>query len=64
LDLRRVKVVVQYKVPKSPDTLVQRFGQAAQDQSINAVAILLAEKGYFSKKRWAQKREEYKRLFD
>ncbi|KAF8328526.1 P-loop containing nucleoside triphosphate hydrolase protein, partial [Cantharellus anzutake] len=47
LDLRQVKVVVQWRVPKSPDTLVQRFGRAGRDGSIQAIAILIAEKAYF-----------------
>ncbi|KAF8327974.1 uncharacterized protein EI90DRAFT_3126619 [Cantharellus anzutake] len=51
LDLCQVKVVVQWRVPKSPDTLVQHFGRAGRDGSIQAIAILIAEKAYFSKPR-------------
>ena len=41
-------MVVQYKLPKRVDDMVQRFGRAGQDQSISATAILLVEKKFCS----------------
>ncbi|KAF8340422.1 P-loop containing nucleoside triphosphate hydrolase protein, partial [Cantharellus anzutake] len=43
LDLHRVKIVVQYRLPKKIDAMVQRFGRAGRDQSIDAIAILMVE---------------------
>ncbi|KAF8313728.1 P-loop containing nucleoside triphosphate hydrolase protein, partial [Cantharellus anzutake] len=47
LDLRRVRIVVQYRLLKKIDAIVQRFGRAGRDSSIQATAILLVEKTYF-----------------
>src|SRR5260370_32218605 len=49
LDLCSIRVVVQYRMPKKLDALVQRFGCAGCDPLIQATAILLAEKTYFNK---------------
>ena len=50
---------MQWRVPNSPDTLVQRFGRAGCDSSIQAVAILIAEKAYFSKSRIEKRKAEF-----
>ena len=56
--MRHIKIVVQYRLPKNIDALVQRIGRAGRDPSIQAIAILLVEKSYFSKsqlERWTEK---------
>ena len=63
LDLRKVKIVVQYRVPKSTDTLVQRVGRAGRDPSINTIALLLAEKAYFSKVRVDKLEQEWSQSY-
>ncbi len=40
---------MQYRLPKKTDALVQHFGCVGHDPSIQATAILLVEKTYFSK---------------
>ena len=61
LDLCSIRVVVQYRMPKKLDALVQRFGCAGCDPLIQATAILLVEKTYFNKpelKCWASRFED------
>ncbi len=50
--------MVQWQVPKSIDTLVQCFSRAGCDSSVQAVAILITEKGYFSKQRINKRKTE------
>ncbi|KAI0688585.1 P-loop containing nucleoside triphosphate hydrolase protein [Cytidiella melzeri] len=47
LDVPNIAVVVQWKVPSSLNTLIQRFGRAACDYSLQGVAILIAEPSWF-----------------
>jgi len=54
-----VKVVVQWQVPKSPNTLIQHFGWAGHDSSIQAIAILIEEKAYFSKPRVDRRKADF-----
>jgi superfamily II DNA helicase RecQ len=42
-----VLTVVQWRAPKDINTLVQWFGCAARDLSLQAVAILIAEPKWF-----------------
>ena len=52
--------VVQWRAPKDLNTLMQRFGRAARDFSLQAVAILIAEPRWFledHQKRLARKRK-------
>ena len=58
-----MKIVVQWQVPKSTDTVIQHFGQAGCNSSIQAVAILIAEKGYFSKLRVKKRKAEFEASF-
>jgi len=61
--LCQVKIVVQWQVPKSTDTVIQHFGQAGCNSSIQAVAILIAEKGYFSKLRVEKRKAKFEASF-
>ena len=63
LNLHQVKVVVQWQVPKSTNMLVQHFGWVGCDNSIQAVAILFAEKGFFSHLRLEKKKAEFEASF-
>ena len=61
LDLCHVKVTVQYRLPKNLNAVVQHFGRAGRDPSIQATGILLVEKTYFSKselERWGSRLED------
>ena len=61
LDLHWVRVVVQYHLPKNIDAIIQHFGHAGCNSSIQAIAILLVEKTYFSKpglEHWASMFED------
>ena len=56
--MRHIKIIIQYRLPKNIDALVQQIGRAGQDLSIQAIAILLVKKSYFSKsqlERWTEK---------
>ena len=60
VDIPDVLTVVQWRVPKDLNTLMQHFGHAGQEFSLQAVAILLAEPKWFledHQKRHAQKRK-------
>ena len=61
VDIPDVLTVVQWRVPKDLNTLMQRFGRAGRDFSLQAVAILLAEPKWFledHQKRLARKRKQ------
>ena len=47
--MHHVKVIVQYRLPKKLDAMVQCFGCARCNQLIDAVMILLVEKTYVNK---------------
>jgi superfamily II DNA/RNA helicase len=60
VDILDVLTVVQWRVPKDLNILMQQFGCAAQDFSLQAVAILVAEPKWFledHQKRLARKRK-------
>src|SRR5712691_11656732 len=60
VDIPDVLTVVQWRVPKDLNTLMQRFGRAGRDFSLQAVAILLAEPKWFledHQKRLTRKRK-------
>ncbi|EMD34258.1 hypothetical protein CERSUDRAFT_55318 [Gelatoporia subvermispora B] len=44
LDLSDIKLIIQWKVPSSLNTLWQRFGRAARGDGFQGFAILIAEK--------------------
>ena len=54
LDIPDISIVVQWKVPKDLNTLVQRFGRAVRCPDLQGVAILLAEPTWFYETRLAQ----------
>ena len=54
LDIPDVLIVVQWKVPKDLNTLVQRFGRAVRNPDLQGVAILIAEPGWFYETRLSQ----------
>lgn len=54
LDIPDISIVVQWKVPKDLNTLVQRFGRAVRSPDLQGVAILLAEPTWFYETRLAQ----------
>jgi superfamily II DNA helicase RecQ len=47
LDLSNIEIVVQYLVPPSLSTLVQRLGRGGRDPGMRAFGIFLAEPKYF-----------------
>ena len=47
LDIRDVAIVVQWKVPRDLNTVMQHFGLGARDPELQAVAILIAEPSWF-----------------
>jgi superfamily II DNA helicase RecQ len=47
VDIPDVLTVVQWRAPKDLNTLMQRFGRAGRDFSLQAVVILLAEPKWF-----------------
>jgi hypothetical protein len=47
VDIPDVLVIVQWRAPKDLNILIQCFGCAAQDFSLQAVAILIAEPRWF-----------------
>ncbi|PSS32230.1 hypothetical protein PHLCEN_2v1999 [Hermanssonia centrifuga] len=61
LDIADVKIVVQWKVPKSLNTLMQRFGRAARNPLLQGIAILLAEPSWFYEERLALEQRKRKR---
>ena len=50
-DIPDIELVVQFGIPQSLSVLNQRFGHAGQSPSIQAKAILLAEKSIFKQKK-------------
>ena len=59
VDIPDVLTVMQWRVPKDLNTLMQCFGHAGQEFSLQAVAILLAELKWFLEDH--QKRHTWKR---
>ena len=60
VDIPDVLIVVQWRAPRDLNTLMQRFGRAGRDFSLQAVGILLAEPKWFledHQKRLARKRK-------
>jgi len=60
VDIPDVLTVVQWRAPKDLNTLMQRFGHAGRDFSLQAVAILLTEPKWFledHQKKLAKKRK-------
>jgi superfamily II DNA/RNA helicase len=55
LDVRSIKIVVQYRVPDSLSTLAQRLGRGGRDHTLEAVGILLAEAEHFDEVKEATK---------
>lgn len=47
LDIADIIIVVQWKVPKDLNTLIQRFGRAVRDLQLEGIAVLFAEPGAF-----------------
>ncbi|EPS96960.1 hypothetical protein FOMPIDRAFT_1094615, partial [Fomitopsis schrenkii] len=47
IDVRNIRVVVQWRLTCDLNTLWQRFGRAARDPSLDAIAILFVEAKYF-----------------
>ncbi|KAF8971523.1 P-loop containing nucleoside triphosphate hydrolase protein, partial [Flammula alnicola] len=47
LDIPDVQIIVQWKVPKDLNTLMQRFGRGGRNFSLEATAILIAEPKWF-----------------
>ncbi|KAG8999247.1 hypothetical protein FRB90_012121 [Tulasnella sp. 427] len=47
IDIRDIRIVVQYQAPDSLCTLIQRWGRGARDPSIQATCLLLAEEKHF-----------------
>ncbi|KAI0075498.1 hypothetical protein K474DRAFT_1571033, partial [Panus rudis PR-1116 ss-1] len=47
LNIRDIIIVVQWKVPKDMNVLMQRFGRAVRDQELQGFAILIAEPSAF-----------------
>ncbi|KAI0072283.1 hypothetical protein K474DRAFT_1555970, partial [Panus rudis PR-1116 ss-1] len=47
LDVPDILIVVQWKVPKDINTLMQRFGRAVRNQALQGTAILIAEPQWF-----------------
>ncbi|KIY69959.1 P-loop containing nucleoside triphosphate hydrolase protein, partial [Cylindrobasidium torrendii FP15055 ss-10] len=45
MDLPDIEFIVQWSIPSDIDTLWQRFGRAARDFALSAIALLLVEKG-------------------
>lgn len=66
IDVRNIRVVVQWRLTCDLNTLWQRFGRAARDPSLDAIAILFVEAKYFDdekeKKTRAQKRKAEQQL--
>ncbi|KAI0702311.1 P-loop containing nucleoside triphosphate hydrolase protein, partial [Cytidiella melzeri] len=60
LDIPNIEIVVQWKVPNNLDTLIQRFGRAVRDYSLQGVAILISEPQWFyeDQKRLQKTREQ------
>ncbi|KIJ35148.1 hypothetical protein M422DRAFT_181151 [Sphaerobolus stellatus SS14] len=48
LDIKDITLVVQWRVPMSLCTLMQRFGRGARDLALTALCILLAEPSVFT----------------
>ncbi|KAH9929414.1 P-loop containing nucleoside triphosphate hydrolase protein [Fomitopsis serialis] len=51
-----VRIVVQWRMPRDLNTLWQRFGRAARDLTLNAVAILLVDGRYFDEEKEKKQR--------
>ncbi|RDX40433.1 hypothetical protein OH76DRAFT_1299110, partial [Lentinus brumalis] len=51
LDIRDVKIIVQWKAPTDLNTVIQRFGRGARDPGLQAVVILIAEPNCFYEER-------------
>ncbi|OSX62962.1 hypothetical protein POSPLADRAFT_1109487, partial [Postia placenta MAD-698-R-SB12] len=47
VDVTDIEIIVQWQMSCDMNTLWQRFGRAAWDQSLTAIAILLVEAKYF-----------------
>lgn len=64
--MRNIRIVVQWRLTCDLNTLWQRFGRAARDPSLDAVAILFVEGKYFDdekdKRTRAQKRKAEQEL--
>ncbi|KAI0681967.1 P-loop containing nucleoside triphosphate hydrolase protein, partial [Cytidiella melzeri] len=60
LDIPNIEIVVQWKVPNNLDTLIQHFGRAVRDYSLQGVAILISEPQWFyeDQKRLQKTREQ------
>jgi len=49
LDIPDILIVIQWRVTCNMETLWQRFGRAARDPNLEAVAILFAETKHFDR---------------
>ncbi|OCH92649.1 hypothetical protein OBBRIDRAFT_703822, partial [Obba rivulosa] len=47
INITDIKIVVQWKMTCNLDALWQRFGRAARDLAMHAIAVLLVEARYF-----------------
>ncbi|KAG6895068.1 hypothetical protein C0992_003267 [Termitomyces sp. T32_za158] len=61
LDVPDVNLVIQFKVPKDLNTLMQRFGRAGRNYQIEALAILIAEPKWFVEEYLKRKKKKRKR---
>ncbi|KAI0631312.1 P-loop containing nucleoside triphosphate hydrolase protein [Trametes polyzona] len=61
VDIRDVKIVVQWRLSCNMDTLVQRIGRAARGPGTEAVAVILVEGKYFDEEKAAAAKRAEKR---